>query len=219
MGRVSSAKHCGVKICGLRDPENLCAAVEAGARFVGFVFYEPSPRHVRPDVAQKLAQMVPTGVRSVGLFVNPDDAYLNAILGGIQLDMIQLHGDESPARAAEIRARYGCEVMKAIRVSSSEDLAGIEDYEAVCDWLLFDAQPAECGQYGGAGEVFDWDILAGRRFSKPWMLAGGLTVDNVGDALARLSPDAVDVSSGVERARGEKDAEKIAAFIDAVRCV
>lgn len=206
-----------VKICGLSEPETLAAAVDAGARFVGFVFYPPSPRNVSFDIAWNLARAVPTGVRSVGLFVDPDDALLERVLTGIQLDMVQLHGDETPQRIAEIKARYAMPVMKAIRVGSSDDLDGIAAYEDAADWLLFDAKPPNADLPGGTGERFDWNILAGRDFKKPWMLSGGLDADNVQDALSILKPDAVDISSGVESARGVKDAAKIKAFIEAVK--
>jgi len=204
-----------VKICGLKDPENLEAAVRGGARYVGFVFYPPSPRHLSFDIAWNLARAVPTGVRSVGLFVDPDDAQLAEIVTGVQLDMIQLHGDETPARVAEIKARYAMPVMKAIRVASADDLANVADYEAVADWLLFDAKPDGADLPGGTGESFDWNILAGREFQKPWMLSGGLTAANVQEALSILTPDALDISSGVEITRGQKDPAKIKAFIEA----
>lgn len=206
-----------VKICGLKDPENLQAACKAGARFVGFVFYPPSPRHVDFEIAWNLARAVPTGVRSVGLFVNPTDQELDHILTGIQLDMIQLHGDESPGRVAEIKARYNMPVMKAIRVASPDDLQNIEGFEAAADWLLFDAKPQNAYLPGGTGHCFDWNILKNRTFKKPWMLGGGLHSDNIAEALSMLSPIAVDVSSGVEIARGQKDTEKIKAFIQAVK--
>lgn len=203
-----------VKICGLKDPENLQVAVEAGARFVGFVFYPPSPRHVPLDVAKELSMQVPTGVRCVGLFVDPTDEELERVLGHVQLDMIQLHGGESAERVAEVRARFGVEVMKAIAISGQEDLERIKAYEDAADWILCDTPSVG---HGGSGESFDWEILKAYAFSKPWMLAGGLTVENVGDAIEALKPDAVDVSSGVEKSRGVKDAEKIRSFISAVR--
>lgn len=206
-----------VKICGLSEPETLRAACENGARFVGFVFYPPSPRAVTIDAAFELARQVPTGIRSVGLFVNPADDQLDQILGAVQLDMIQLHGDESPGRIAEIKARTNMPVMKAIRVASEEDLNGIEGFESAADWLLFDAKPAGADLPGGTGHSFDWNILAGREFKKPWMLAGGVTAENVYEALSIISPSAIDISSGVEQERGVKDAAKIKAFLTAVK--
>lgn len=206
-----------VKICGLSTPETLTTAVESGARFVGFVFYPPSPRHVAFDTAFHLARAVPTGVRSIGLFVNPEDEELERIATGIQLDMIQLHGDETPERVAEIKARFAMPVIKAIRVATKYDLEGIEEFEDAADWLLFDAKPANAELPGGTGQSFDWNILKGKSFKKRWMLSGGLDTDNVKEALSILKPNAVDISSGVESAPGIKDAEKIKSFIKAVR--
>ena len=206
-----------VKICGLSDPNNLAVAVEAGARFVGFVFYPPSPRNVSFDIAWNLARTIPTGVRSVGLFVNPEDKQLERILTGIQLDMVQLHGDETPGRINEIKERFSMPVIKAIRVRDESDLKDVEGYEAAADWLLFDARPENAKLPGGTGESFDWNILKNREFKKPWMLSGGLNESNVKDALSILKPNAVDISSGVESAPGIKDAEKIRAFISAVK--
>jgi len=206
-----------VKICGIKDPSNLQAAISAGARFIGLVFYAPSPRYVSLDIASNLARAVPTGVRTVGLFVNPTNDELSQITGGLPLDMIQLHGQESPARIAEIKSMLGMPVMKAVNVAEPKDLDGIKALEKAADWLLFDAKPVTSDLPGGTGETFDWSILAGRTFSKPWMLSGGLTVGNVGKALSALKPDAVDVSSGVERERGVKDPQKIKQFIEAVK--
>ena len=203
-----------VKICGLSTPETLQAAIEAGVRYVGFVFVEKSPRHVSFDTAWNLARAVPTGVRSVGLFVDPDDETLERILTGVQLDMVQLHGNETPGRVAEIKSKYAMPVMKAIRVADESDLENVEGFEAAADWLLFDAKID--GLQGGTGHSFDWNLLKDRTFSKPWMLGGGLNADNVGEALSILAPDAVDVSSGVESAPGIKDPQKIVSFINAV---
>lgn len=206
-----------VKICGLSDPQNLQTAIDAGTRFVGFVFYEPSPRNVSFDTAWNLARAVPTSIRSVGLFVDPDDELLERVLTGIQLDMVQLHGNETPGRVAEIKDKYKMEVMKAIRVREESDLEGIEGFEAAADWLLFDSKPEKATLPGGTGHSFDWSLLEGRTFAKPWMLGGGLSPENVGDAIKQLSPNAVDVSSGVESAPGQKDPAKIKAFIEAVK--
>lgn len=206
-----------VKICGLSDPENLTVAIDAGARFVGFVFYEPSPRNVSFDIAWNLARAVPTAVRSVGLFVDPDDELLDRVLTGVQLDMVQLHGNETPGRINEIKEKYKMPVMKAIRVREQSDLDNVAGFEAAADWLLFDSKPEKAALPGGTGHKFDWSLLKGRTFSKPWMLGGGLTPENVADAIKQLSPDAVDVSSGVESAPGQKDPMKIKAFIEAVK--
>ncbi len=206
-----------VKICGLSTPETLQTAIESGARFVGFVFYPPSPRHVSVDIAANLARSLPTGVRSVGLFVDPDDETLVKVTGSVPLDMIQLHGDETPERVSAIKALTHLPVMKAIRVASAADLEGVEEFENVADWLLFDTKLENADLPGGTGHSFDWNILAGREFKKPWMLAGGVTAENVTEALSILSPNAVDVSSGVESSRGVKDSEKIRTFIQAVK--
>lgn len=206
-----------VKICGLSEPETLKTACESGARFVGFVFYPPSPRYVEFDTGFELARKVPTGVRSVGLFVDPDDALLDKITGGIPLDMIQLHGSETPDRIHEIKERTHMSVMKAIRVASADDLEGIDGFEAAADWLLFDAKPPQANLPGGTGQSFDWKLLQGRSFKKPWMLSGGLAANNVAEALSILSPDALDVSSGVESTSGIKDTNKIKAFLTAAK--
>ncbi len=206
------------KICGIKTPEVLNAAIEAGARYIGFVFYPPSPRHIEIDTAKELAIMLPTGVRGVGLFVDPTDADLDAVLGKVQIDMIQLHGAETPARVSEIKQKYQMPIIKAFPVRDEADISHVEEYTDA-DWYLFDAKSADPAMPGGTGKSFDWSILSGKSFGKPWMLSGGLTQDNVGDALSVLSPTAVDVSSGVESTRGVKDTDKIRAFIEAVNGV
>lgn len=204
------------KICGIKTPEALNAAVQGGVRFVGFVFYPRSPRHVEIDIAKELSMMLPTGVRSVALFVDPSDAELEAVLGKVQIDMIQLHGCETAYRVSEIKARFNLPVIKAFPVRVAEDIDCALGYEDA-DWYLFDAKPVDADLPGGTGQVFDWSLLQGREFDKPWMLSGGLDVDNVAAALAIVQPDAVDVSSGVESTRGVKDAGKIKAFLAAVK--
>ncbi|MEM7651008.1 MAG: phosphoribosylanthranilate isomerase [Pseudomonadota bacterium] len=208
-----------VKICGISTPETLRAAIEAGARYIGFVFFPPSPRHVDIETARDLALMIPTGVRAVGLFVNPSDEQLAETLGKVQLDMIQLHGQETPARIEEIKAQHTQDIIKAINVREENDLKSVSDFEDVADWLLFDSKPEQATLPGGTGESFDWALLAGRSFSKPWMLSGGLTPHNAPQALSQLTPNALDVSSGVESTPGAKDPAKIKAFMDAVKAV
>ncbi|MCB9958011.1 MAG: phosphoribosylanthranilate isomerase [Rhodospirillaceae bacterium] len=207
-----------VKICGLTSPEALAAAIDSGARYVGLVFYPPSPRAVGLEVAAELARMVPTGVRAVGLFVDPTDEALEATVRSVPLDMLQLHGHETPERVAAIRARFAMPVMKAVRVAEPADLDHVPAHAAVADRLLFDAKPPQnvAALPGGNGIPFDWSILSGRHWPVPWMLSGGLTVDNVGQALAETGAAAVDVSSGVEARPGVKDPAKIAAFMRAV---
>lgn len=212
-------RRTDVKICGLSTPATVDAAVQAGARYVGFVFYPPSPRAVSVELAGQLARRLPTGVRSVGLFVEPSDDELDDTLSKVPLDLIQLHGGELPARVAEVRRSVSIPVMKAIRVATSEDVAEAEAYQAAADRLLFDAKPPKtvASLPGGNGLAFDWSLLAGRRWSVPWMLSGGLTVDTVAAAVARTGAPAVDVSSGVEDRPGTKSVAKIRAFAAAAQ--
>ncbi|MBB5516713.1 phosphoribosylanthranilate isomerase [Rubricella aquisinus] len=209
-----------VKICGLTTPEGVMAAANAGAAYVGFVFFEKSPRNLTIEAARALAVEVPLGVAKVGLFVNSDDAFLDAILAAVPLDMLQLHGSESPERVAELRARHGLPVMKAIGVRVADDLEAVDAYATVADQLLIDAKPAPGADLpGGNGLAFDWTLLQGRRWPVPWMLAGGLTPDNVARACNLTGARQVDVSSGVESAPGVKDADLIAAFTRAAATV
>ncbi|MBT3141737.1 phosphoribosylanthranilate isomerase [Ruegeria litorea] len=207
-----------VKICGLTTLEQIQAAATAGARYVGFVFFPKSPRHLDVPKAAELAGQVPLGIAKVALTVNATDAELDRILASVPLDMLQLHGKESPARVSEVKERYGLPVMKAIGVADQADLAQIDVYSQVADQLLIDAKPPkEAVLPGGNGLSFDWRLLAGRKYWQcPWMLAGGLTPDNVAEAVLMTGAQQVDVSSGVESAPGIKDAEKIRAFLSAV---
>lgn len=207
-----------IKICGIKNPEILSVAASAGARFAGFVFVPQSPRYIHPEQARLLSRQLPTGLRSVGLFVDPSDEDLGHILGAVSLDFIQLHGNESPARVQAIKSRFNIPVIKAFAISATGDLDQVAAYIPVIDWILFDAKaPASSNIAGGNGVAFDWAILKDKNFAKPWMLSGGLTPENVADALSILSPDAVDVSSGVESSRGVKDAQKVRDFIAAVK--
>lgn len=206
------------KICGLRTEADVTAAAEAGAGYIGLVFFPKSPRNVSIDEARALALAAPVGLAKVGLFVDPADALLDAVLAEVPLDMLQLHGKESPARVAEIRARHGLPVMKAVGVASAADLPAIAEYEAVADQILLDAKaPKDAALPGGNGLAFDWTLIAGRDWARPWMLAGGLTPANVAEAVRLSGARQVDVSSGVESAPGVKDAELIHAFIAAAR--
>jgi len=207
-----------IKFCGLSRPQDISAAAAAGARYVGFVFFPKSPRNVSLDMARALALSVPVGVAKVALTVDADDAALDALVAQVPLDMLQLHGDESPARVAEVRARYGLPVMKALGIATAADLARITAYEAVADQLLIDAKPTEGADLpGGNGLAFDWRLLAGRKYwTKPWMLAGGLTEGNVAEAVRLTGARQVDVSSGIEIAPGVKDADRMAAFAAAL---
>jgi phosphoribosylanthranilate isomerase len=209
------------KICGLSTAEAVAAAVAGGADFVGFVFYAPSPRNVAPEQVAALSAAVPAGVIRVGLFVDVDDAEIAHVLAAAPLDLLQFHGSESPARLAAVRQRFGRKVMKALPIAEPGDVAAAEPYLGVVDWLLFDARPPRTpgALPGGNGLAFDWRLLAGRRFPIPWMLSGGLTAETVGDAARLTGAEVVDVSSGVERSPGVKDAAKIMAFLAAAKGV
>jgi len=208
-----------VKICGLTRPEDVAAVAAAGAQYAGFVFFEKSPRNVNIETARALALEAPVGLAKVALVVDADNAELDAIVGAVPLDMLQLHGHESPERVSEVRARYGLPVMKAVGVAEVEDMAQIALYEEVADQLLIDAKPPKGADLpGGNGLSFDWRLLSGRKYwRKPWMLAGGLTPQNVLQAAQMTGARQVDVSSGVEAGAGVKDARRIAEFVAALR--
>jgi phosphoribosylanthranilate isomerase len=207
-----------VKICGLRSPADVQAAARAGAAYAGFVFFPRSPRHLSLQAARLAALAAPPGLAKVALTVDVDDATLDAIVAEVPLDMLQLHGQEPPARVAAVRARYGLPVMKAIGIAEAGDLAAIADHAGVADQLLIDAKPPPDALLpGGSGLSFDWRLLAGRRWPRPWMLAGGLTAANLAEALRLTGARQVDVSSGVESAPGVKDPDRIAAFVAAAQ--
>jgi len=207
------------KICGLSSETAVEAAVAGGAAYVGFVFYPPSPRSVSPERAGALCAGVPSGVQRVGLFVDADDAVLAAVLAAAPLDILQFHGGESPERVAEVKRRFGRKVMKAISVAGAEDVAAASRYEDAADLLLFDAKPPRrAGALpGGNGLVFDWQLIAGTIWRLPWMLSGGLTAALLPEAVRISGAGAVDVSSGVERRPGDKDPDKIRAFLEVAR--
>ncbi|WP_299968180.1 phosphoribosylanthranilate isomerase [uncultured Roseobacter sp.] len=205
-----------VKICGLRTRADLDAAAAAGAAYAGFVFFEKSPRHLSLEAARELAVAAPPGLAKVALTVDADNGFLDALTDQVPLDMLQLHGAETPGRVEEVKARYGLPVMKAVGVADTADLALLERYFGAADQILVDAKPPrEAPLPGGNGLSFDWRLIAGRRWPVPWMLAGGLTPDNVGEAIAMTAARQVDVSSGVESAPGQKDAELMRAFVSA----
>jgi phosphoribosylanthranilate isomerase len=209
-----------VKICGLKTPEALDVALEAGADMVGFVFFPPSPRHVGLAAAAELGRRVGDRARKVALIVDADDVLLKSITDALRPDLLQLHGAETPARVQAINARFGLPVMKAIAVEARADLAAVKLYDTVADRLLFDARaPREATRPGGLGKPFDWHLLEELDLAVPYMLSGGLDPDNVAAALRITGAPGVDVSSGVERAPGEKDHDKIRAFIRAARRV
>ncbi len=208
------------KICGLNAADAVSAAVAGGASHVGLLFYPPSPRFVTPREAAALVRAVPAEVRKVGLFVDADDDTIAATLAEVPLDLLQLHGDESVERVTAIRAHSGVAVMKAIRVAGEDDVDGAAAYLDAVDWLLFDARaPKELAGAlpGGNALVFDWRLIAGRRWPVPWMLSGGLAADTVAEAVGITGARVVDVSSGVEDRRGHKSPAMITAFLDAVR--
>ena len=209
-----------VKICGVNAPAALRATVEAGAEYVGLNFYPPSPRFVTPDQAAALTAAAPPRLCKVGLFVDVEDETIAKTLAAVGLDMLQLHGGESPARVAEIRARFGLPVMKAVKIAGAEDVAAAEAYLGVADRLLFDAKPPKemTGALpGGNALTFDWQLLAGKTWPIPWMLAGGLEPANVAEAARISGARALDVVSGVEDRPGLKNPDKIRAFLAAAK--
>ncbi len=205
----------GVKICGITSQEALSSAIQNSAEWFGLVFYPRSPRFVSDDRAAALASFAEGRIRTVGLFVDPDNETLERVTRSVKLDMIQLHGNEDPHRVSIIRNQFHLPIMKAIRVAAREDLKTLSYFDNVADWLLFDAKVE--GQAGGTGVAFDWPLLRNAPIRKSWMLSGGLHTGNVRSALEILNPHAVDVSSGVEDRPGQKSPEKIAKFIRTVR--
>jgi phosphoribosylanthranilate isomerase len=207
-----------VKICGLTETDGLDAAVEAGADFAGFVFCAASPRAISAEAAAELADALPENVRKVGLFVDPSDDDLAAVLARFRLDAIQLHGAETPERVDAVRLEFGLPVIKAVGVATAADVAAAHAFDGHADWLLFDAKPdADAPRTGGLGRPFPWDLMRGWNGSTPWMLAGGLSPETVAEAIRASGAGAVDVSSGVESAPGVKDPARIAAFVKAAK--
>lgn len=207
-----------VKICGLKTRDQVLAAAEAGARYLGFNFFAKSPRSVTVEQAADLMLDVPVGVAKVSLVVNMDDVGIARIVEQTTVDMIQLHGSESPERVAEVRARFGLPVIKAIGIAGPEDVAAIDVYSDVADQLLIDAKAPKGAELpGGNGLPFDWRLVNRKYWRKPWMLAGGLTVDNVALAIQMTGARQVDVASGVESAPGVKDATLMQAFVAAAQ--
>ncbi len=200
-----------VKICGFRDAEDMAAleaAIAGGARLVGFVFEPSSRRYADPDKIRKVSLAISGRILRVGLFVDASDAEIAQVIAKVPLDMLQLHGHETPERVAEVRRNFGLPVIKAIRVADATDAASARDYEGVADMLLFDAKVAG-GVTGGTGKTFDWSLLSGADFSLPWLLAGGLNAGNLREAVAATGARMVDISSGAEDETGRKSAEKI----------
>ena len=211
-------KNTAVKICGLTQPSDVHAVAQAGAVYCGFVFFPKSPRNVSFEQAAAMAVEAPIGLAKVALTVNADDAFLDALTAAVPLDMLQLHGDETPERVQEVKLRYGLPIMKAVGVADADDLPALDVYMKVADQILVDAKPPKNADLpGGNGLTFDWRLIAGRRWAVPWMLAGGLTPTNVAEAIAMTGARQIDLSSGVESAPGVKDAAMIRSFMAAVK--
>ncbi|WP_374466906.1 phosphoribosylanthranilate isomerase [Ferrovibrio sp.] len=206
------------KICGLTDDAAVEAAVQHGADMLGFVFFPASPRNLSAEQAEALLREVPSGIDRVGVFVDPETDFLDRILAKARLDLLQLHGDETPERCRAISIYFGLPIIKAIKVSSKADLKAAKAYEDAVDWLMFDAAPPkDATRPGGNAASFDWSIMQGAKFNRPWLLSGGLTPENLSLAVQQSGASAVDVSSGVESAPGKKDPARIRAFLDAAR--
>ncbi len=207
-----------VKICGITSQQLMRDVGNAGAQYAGLVFFEKSPRNLSLDKARSIALEAPTGLAKVALVVNPSDRFLDSLTTTVPLDMIQLHGSETPQRVSEIKQKTGLPVMKAIGVAEQDDLKKLDVYATVADQLMVDAKPAKDAILpGGNGSAFDWSLLQGRRWTGPWMLAGGLNPENVAQAIAITGAQQIDVSSGVEIRPGEKDKQKINAFVRAAQ--
>ena len=206
-----------IKICGISTPATLDAVIGARASHVGFNFYPPSPRFVDAPTAAELGARAAGRIIRVGVFVDADDAFLGEMVATGALDAIQLHGSETPERTAQLRARFGLPVWKVLSVSGADDIARAGLYREAADFLLFDAKTPKGTLPGGMGLVFDWSLLAAYKGPLPWGLAGGLTPDNVADAIRATAAPLVDTSSGVESAGGVKDIDRIAAFCQAAR--
>ncbi len=207
-----------VKICGLSRERHVAAAADAGAAYVGFVFFPKSPRSICADRARFLSDSAPRGIKKVALFVNAADTEIGHVVDAVPIDMIQLHGAETPERVSEIESRFGLPVMKAIGIKSERDLGRLDEYSDAASQLLVDAKPSESADLpGGNGLSFDWRLIAGRTWRLPWMLAGGLDETNVAAAIRLTGAGQVDVSSGVESSPGQKDTEKIRSFVAAAR--
>jgi phosphoribosylanthranilate isomerase len=204
-----------VKVCGMKDPARVQEALSLGAAFVGLVFFPPSPRSLDPARARELAQLVEPPARSVGLFVDASDREIEAVLRYVPLDILQLHGDETPERVGQVALLSGLEVMKAIRVEETADLAMLDEYADAADLILFDAKPPRRADAlpGGNGLSFDWRLLEVVELAKPWALAGGLGPDNLAAAVERVHPPIVDVSSGIESRPGVKDPARLEALL------
>jgi phosphoribosylanthranilate isomerase len=209
------------KICGLSTEEAVATAIVGGAAYLGFVFYPPSPRAVTPERVGQLCASVPPGVARVGMFVDADDQLIETALAAAPVDILQFHGSETPQRVAEARQRFGRPIMKAVAIAAAEDVRGAAHYEDTADLLLFDAKPPRRADAlpGGNGLAFDWRLISGRNWRRPWLLSGGLTAELLPQAVRISGASAVDVSSGVENSPGVKNPDKIRAFLAAARAL
>ncbi|MEM8980911.1 MAG: phosphoribosylanthranilate isomerase [Pseudomonadota bacterium] len=209
-----------IKFCGLSRPEDMEAASQAQAAYVGFVFFAKSPRNVSFETARDLARRVSPEQIKVGLVVNPTDEMLTELIAKVPLDMIQLHGSETPERVAEVKALTGLKVMKVVGIASAEDVAKIAQYEQIADQILVDAKmPSTADLPGGNGVAFDWSLIANRAWQRPWMLAGGLNIETVKAAVHATGAQQIDLSSGLEDTPGVKSPAKMLAFAEAVRAL
>ncbi len=208
------------KICGLSTPESVKAAIEAGATYIGFIFYPPSPRNISPEKASELARLAGDDIDKVGVFVNPDDEFLSSVLKLVDLNFIQLHGNETVERIQYLQKRFSVKVIKAISVASVGDISRAREYEKTADIILFDAKAPidlENALPGGNGIEFDWNLISNSIWQIPWMLSGGLDATNVSQAVKISGTGIVDVSSGIEISPGHKDIEKINSFMNTLR--
>ncbi|MEM7074721.1 MAG: phosphoribosylanthranilate isomerase [Pseudomonadota bacterium] len=207
-----------VKICGLTRPDDVSVAIASGANYLGFNFFPGSPRYIDQATGAQLAALVPPDVTRVALTVDADTATLDALTGTVPVDMLQLHGSETPERVREVKARYDLPVMKVIGISTADDVLLLDTYAGVADQLLVDAKPPKgANRPGGNAVAFDWSLITTRAWTMPWLLAGGLTPENVAGAIRQTGARQVDVASGVESAPGLKDPGRMRAFIDAAR--
>ncbi len=213
----NKATKARAKICGINSKAALKAAVDGGAAMLGFVFFPASPRAITTIEASELMAMVPDGIIKVALLVDPTDQDVSSLARALPIDAIQLHGSETPARVAEVKALSGLQVFKAVAIATPEDVALAHEYENSCDWILLDAMaPADATRPGGNAISFDWQLISNETWEKPWLLAGGLTAKNVGNAITITGAEMIDVSSGVEDAPGVKNPAKITIFLGAV---
>jgi phosphoribosylanthranilate isomerase len=206
-----------IKICGITTPEGLLAADAAGADFIGLVFYEKSPRHLTLEQAAILSKIPLKHAKIVALTVDAEDSFLSEICTRVNVHALQLHGAETPERVDFVKKTFQRAIIKAVGIATKDDLIIPKTFDGVADWLLLDAKPVAGEMHGGNNKSFDWTLLQGFQSQTPWLLAGGLNPNNVADAISQTNPDGVDVSSGVERARGVKDSALIANFIENVR--